>query len=103
MFLPNCLRSTRASASVAALFAGAVFLAQAVSLPAQPAPSAKDPDRAHIEEVLNGINRARSVGQVAVSPDRKHLAWIEGCLLYTSDVYKRQPRYEAEDRRLLQR
>jgi dipeptidyl aminopeptidase/acylaminoacyl peptidase len=78
MFLPNCLRSTRASASVAALFAGAVFLAQAVSLPAQPAPSAKDPDRAHIEEVLNGINRARSVGQVAVSPDRKHLAWIEG-------------------------
>ncbi len=40
------------------------------------APSA--PDRAHIEEVLHGLERGRSIGQVAISPDGKRLAWIEG-------------------------
>jgi dipeptidyl aminopeptidase/acylaminoacyl peptidase len=35
-------------------------------------------DRAHIEQVLKGLNRGRSVGQVAVSPDGKRVAWIEG-------------------------
>jgi len=32
----------------------------------------------HIEEVLNSLNRGRNVSQVAVSPDGKRLAWIEG-------------------------
>jgi dipeptidyl aminopeptidase/acylaminoacyl peptidase len=36
------------------------------------------PDRAHIEEILQSLNRGRSVSQVAVSPDGKRLAWIEG-------------------------
>jgi dipeptidyl aminopeptidase/acylaminoacyl peptidase len=36
------------------------------------------PDRAHIEEVMRGLNRGHGVGQVAVSPDGKQLAWIEG-------------------------
>src|SRR3954470_15432881 len=36
------------------------------------------PGRAHIEEVLRGLNRGRGVGQVAISPDGKRLAWIEG-------------------------
>src|SRR5271165_5046845 len=36
------------------------------------------PDRAHIDEVLRGLNRGRSVGRVAVSPDGKQLAWIQG-------------------------
>ena len=35
-------------------------------------------DRAHIEEVLKGLSRGRSLGQVAISPDGKRLAWIEG-------------------------
>ena len=35
-------------------------------------------DRAHTEEVLRGLNRGRGVGQVALSPDGKRLAWIEG-------------------------
>ena len=35
-------------------------------------------DRAHIEEVLRGLNRGRGVGQVAISPDGKRLAWIDG-------------------------
>jgi dipeptidyl aminopeptidase/acylaminoacyl peptidase len=39
--------------------------------------SGKAPDRAHIDEVLKGLNRGRSVGQVAVSPDGKRLAWLQ--------------------------
>lgn len=35
-------------------------------------------DRTRIEEVLRGLNRGRGVGQVAISPDGKRLAWIEG-------------------------
>lgn len=35
------------------------------------------PERVHIEEVLKGLNRGRSMGQVAVSPDGKRLAWIQ--------------------------
>ena len=44
----------------------------------QSGPAGKAPDRAHIEEVLAGLNRGRSVGQVAVSPDGKRLAWVQG-------------------------
>jgi dipeptidyl aminopeptidase/acylaminoacyl peptidase len=75
MFSPTCPRSSRVSVFVVTLFALAAFAAYAS---AQPAPSAQTPDRAHIEEVLSGINHGHSVGQVAVSPDGKHLAWIEG-------------------------
>jgi dipeptidyl aminopeptidase/acylaminoacyl peptidase len=35
------------------------------------------PDKAHIDEVLRGLSRGRSVGQVAVSPDGSRLAWID--------------------------
>jgi dipeptidyl aminopeptidase/acylaminoacyl peptidase len=46
--------------------------------PAQTAPAAAAPDRARMEQVLKGLNRGRSVGQVAVSPDGKYVTWIEG-------------------------
>ena len=36
------------------------------------------PDRSHVEETLRGLNRGRSFGQVAISPDGNKLAWIEG-------------------------
>jgi dipeptidyl aminopeptidase/acylaminoacyl peptidase len=35
-------------------------------------------DHAHIEEVLKGLNRGHSFGQVAISPDGKRLAWVQG-------------------------
>src|SRR6185503_9377150 len=35
-------------------------------------------DRARIEEVLRGLSRGRGVGQVAISPGGKRLAWVEG-------------------------
>ena len=41
------------------------------------AAAAQQPDRAHVDEVLKGLSRGRSFGQVAVSPDGKRLAWIE--------------------------
>lgn len=42
------------------------------------AQSSETPDRRQIEEVLRGLNRGRFFGQVAISPDGKRLAWIEG-------------------------
>jgi dipeptidyl aminopeptidase/acylaminoacyl peptidase len=42
------------------------------------AAGAQGVDRAHVDEVLRGLNRGHSVGQVAVSPDGKQLAWIAG-------------------------
>jgi dipeptidyl aminopeptidase/acylaminoacyl peptidase len=53
---------------------GVVFLAslQAVGQAGAPATA-----RARIEEALKGIERGHAVGQVAVSPDGKLLAWIE--------------------------
>ncbi len=63
------------AAGAAALLVSVAFLSSAV---AQVAPAAPAPDRAHIEEVLRGLSRGRVVGQVAVSPDGRRLAWIEG-------------------------
>jgi len=37
----------------------------------------KAPDRSHIDDVLKGLNRGRTMGQVAVSPDGKRLAWLQ--------------------------
>jgi dipeptidyl aminopeptidase/acylaminoacyl peptidase len=41
---------------------------------AQSAPS----DRDRLEQVLSGLSRGRNVAQVAISPDGRRLAWIEG-------------------------
>jgi dipeptidyl aminopeptidase/acylaminoacyl peptidase len=63
------------------LIAAALVLSGAFSLSnasAQTAPAAHaSPDRAHIDDVLKGLSRGRSFGQVAISPDGKRLAWIE--------------------------
>jgi dipeptidyl aminopeptidase/acylaminoacyl peptidase len=67
----------------AALILSAAFplsTARAQSAPAavQAAPAtAQTTDRAHMEELLSGLSRGRSFGQVAVSPDGKRLAWVE--------------------------
>jgi dipeptidyl aminopeptidase/acylaminoacyl peptidase len=47
------------------------------SLAAQAQAAGKAPERSHIDEVLKGLNRGHSVGQVAVSPDGKRLAWLQ--------------------------
>jgi dipeptidyl aminopeptidase/acylaminoacyl peptidase len=38
----------------------------------------ESPDRAHIEDVLSGLNRGLRIDEVAVSPDGKRLAWTQG-------------------------
>src|ERR1700676_2075226 len=43
-------------------------------------------DREHINEVLRGLNRCLSVGQVAVSPDGKRVAWVQG-MREGADIY----------------
>ena len=77
MFAPRLRRVV-----CAAIFSGATILLASVALlsnaVAQSAPAASTPDRAHMEEVLRGLSRGRSVRQVAVSPDGNRLAWIEG-------------------------
>jgi dipeptidyl aminopeptidase/acylaminoacyl peptidase len=65
MFLPFL----RKAFTVALLF-GAVFTLRAED--AQPS------NHDSVEQVLSSLNRGQSLGQVAVSPDGKHLAWIEG-------------------------
>jgi dipeptidyl aminopeptidase/acylaminoacyl peptidase len=92
MFLSPLCKSLRAGsiAGAALLLCASLNLSSALaqdshvaqapdSTPAQAPDSAaaKVQDRASIEEVLKGLNRGRSVGQVAISPDGKRLAWIE--------------------------
>ena len=73
-FTPNRISLRTALLTGAALFVGAAF---SLSVPAQTQTSAS-PERAAIEEMLKGLNRGHSLGQVAISPDGKRLAWIEG-------------------------
>jgi dipeptidyl aminopeptidase/acylaminoacyl peptidase len=68
-------RAARMAAT--ALFLGAVFSLSNAQAQTTPAQAAASTDRAHIEDVLNGLSRGRSFGQVAISPDGKRLAWIE--------------------------
>jgi dipeptidyl aminopeptidase/acylaminoacyl peptidase len=70
-------RSFRQSFRNAFLLCTGLLLGGVSPLAAQPAASAPAPDRAQVEEVLRGLNRGRTVGQVAVSPDGKRLAWIQ--------------------------
>jgi len=70
MILPNSCTEFARLAMVAAV--AALLTVGASAQNASPA------DRAHIEEVLRGLNRGHMVGQVAVSPDGKQLAWIQG-------------------------
>jgi len=74
MFL-TLIRNAVRPLSAAGLVLAACFGFHAMTAMAQ---AAAPPDRAHIDEVLKGLNRGHSFGQVAVSPDGKRLAWIEG-------------------------
>jgi len=63
-----------------ALAAGVLFAATigcSSSALAQPAPAAPSADRTHVEEVLKTLNRGRAIGQVALAPDGKRIAWIQ--------------------------
>ena len=78
MFLSNRTRSSCFAILVAVSITCSAVVAGAPNASAQASPAVKDPGRAHIEDVLNGISHGRGVGQVAISPDGTRLAWIEG-------------------------
>jgi dipeptidyl aminopeptidase/acylaminoacyl peptidase len=71
------LQPIRASLRAAKIAAAALVLCAPSNLSTAQAQAAPSLDRAHIEEVLNGLDRGRSIGQVAISPDGKQLAWIQ--------------------------
>jgi len=66
------LRRGSAAGALLVLFAAVGELTHAQTSPAA------NVGRAHINQILAGLNRGRSVGQVAVAPDGKRVAWIEG-------------------------
>jgi dipeptidyl aminopeptidase/acylaminoacyl peptidase len=53
----------------------ALFICAALALPAQ---NAQPSTAEHVDQVLRSLDRGRFIGQVAVSPDGKRLAWIQG-------------------------
>jgi dipeptidyl aminopeptidase/acylaminoacyl peptidase len=64
----------------AGLVAGAVLIASigfSLSFAVAQDAAGKEPGHARIEELLRGLSRGHSFGQVAISPDGKRLAWIE--------------------------
>ena len=69
MFLPSLRKSLTAS------LAAALFLCSAFAIVGQDSQTASHD---HIVQVLRSLNRGRFLGQVAVSPDGKRLAWIQG-------------------------
>ena len=61
------------SLAAALLFCACIF---AAAQDAQPVKT--DPAHERIEQVLRGLNRGRSIAEVALSPDGKRLAWVLG-------------------------
>jgi dipeptidyl aminopeptidase/acylaminoacyl peptidase len=53
---------------------------------AQNAPAAAVADRSQVADVLKDLNRGRSVSQVAISPDGKRLAWVQGSRREESEI-----------------
>ncbi len=56
------------------LYLAAFIVCAAAALPAQNLQATAE----RVDQVLRGIDRGRYIGQVAVSPDGKRLAWIQG-------------------------
>jgi dipeptidyl aminopeptidase/acylaminoacyl peptidase len=78
MFLTVLRKSFRARLIIgAALLLGFVFSCPSAGAQTTASASSSGPDQARIEGVLNGLNRGRQIGQVAIAPDGKRLAWIE--------------------------
>jgi dipeptidyl aminopeptidase/acylaminoacyl peptidase len=76
MFLLPFRTSVRAASLACGVFVFSSVFPHSFA-PAQETHTAETLERAHIEEVLKGLNRGHSFGQVAVAPDGRRLAWIQ--------------------------
>jgi dipeptidyl aminopeptidase/acylaminoacyl peptidase len=79
-FKPSRISLRAVLLAVAALLYGMAFslsAAQAQAVAPTQTQASASADRAHIDDVLKGLNRGHSIVQVAISPDGKRLAWIE--------------------------
>ena len=77
MFSVNFSPRRRSAFSIQCFVALAVLAVCSIAA-AQQSSASNGVDRTRIEVVLRGLNTGRSVGQVAVSPDGKRLAWVQG-------------------------
>lgn len=73
--IPTSLRAALVLGAV--LVQGAAFPLCTAMGQATPTPAPASRNRAHIDEVLKGLNRGHFFGQVAISPDGKRLAWVQ--------------------------
>jgi dipeptidyl aminopeptidase/acylaminoacyl peptidase len=55
------------------MYVAAQIICAAAALTAQNTSTAE-----HVDQILRSLDRGKSISQVAVSPDGKHLAWIQG-------------------------
>ena len=55
-----------------------LLLCASLSIPAHAQETPSVPSAAQVDQILSGIHHGRSVAQVAVSPDGKRLAWVQG-------------------------
>src|SRR6185437_859828 len=80
MFLRACFRMFCAGAVAAAALGAVPVAAQQSAANSQASLKGVDAGqvRARLDEILSNPSRGRMVGQVAISPDGKRLAWIEG-------------------------
>jgi dipeptidyl aminopeptidase/acylaminoacyl peptidase len=74
---------TRLTALLAILLLCPVFKSSLAQAQESSSPSAQSPS-AQIDSLLRGEGRARSISQVALSPDGKRLAWTESRQLFVS-------------------
>ena len=71
--LSKALRTRPLSAAIVVVFSAFLLSTSA----AQKSGDVSVPSRTQIEEILRGLNRGRFIGQVAISPDGKRLAWMQ--------------------------
>jgi dipeptidyl aminopeptidase/acylaminoacyl peptidase len=71
------LQMIRANLRARLCFGCALLFGATINFSVTQAQSAPAPARTQIEAVLDGLSRGRSIGQAAISPDGKRLAWIE--------------------------
>jgi dipeptidyl aminopeptidase/acylaminoacyl peptidase len=81
--MPSALRTCRSALALLAVPTLCNF-ALCLSTRAQSTPSS--PSEAQIDEIVADVNRARAIGEVAVSPDGKRLAWSEGKEIFVAPI-----------------